>query len=349
MPDSFQSSDLAANKLRNAAQQKLRLQMILISLTVSTTLMGTKFLTYHLTHSSAVLSDALESIINVAAGAFATLSVWMSAKPPDLEHPYGHGKIEYFSAGFEGALIMVAATGIFYTGIQRLRYPQVLPNLGEGLVILCAATVVNLLLGICLLRIGRRTHSITLTADGKHILTDVYTSGGVLIGLVLVLLTGQLWLDGAVACLVGFNILITGARLLHQSFTRLMDASDPLLLNRITDVLEQHRRKEWIDIHQLRAWQAGYLIHVDLHLVLPKDLSMDCGHREAKVVEILLINHFKGNASVLVHMDPCDENQCPVCRQNQCQWRSGRFISAEAWTKDHLVRSLSENQENEKE
>ncbi len=349
MPDSFQASDLSANKSQNAAQQKLRLQMILLSLTISTALMGAKFLTYHLTCSSAVLSDALESIINVAAGAFATLSVWMSAKPPDPEHPYGHGKIEYFSAGFEGALIMVAAAGIFYTGIRRLVHPQNLPNLGEGLVILGAATVVNLLLGICLLRVGRRTDSITLTADGKHILTDVYTSGGVLIGLVLVLFTGQLWLDGAVACLVGINILVTGGQLLHQSIARLMDASDPLLLNRITEVLERHRRPEWIDIHQLRAWQAGYLIHVDLHLVLPKDLPLDCGHKEAKALEILLISHFKGNASVLVHMDPCAVNQCPICQENECQWRSNRFVSSAGWTRDHLVRPLSDNRDIDKQ
>ena len=180
-------------------------------------------------------------------------------------------------------------------------------------------------------------------ADGKHILTDVYTSGGVLIGLVLVLLTGQLWLDGAVACLVGINILVTGGQLVRQSFARLMDASDPILLNRIAAVLEQHRRPEWIDIHQLRAWQAGHLIHVDLHLVLPKELTMDHGHKEAKTLELLLVRHFRGNASVLVHMDPCDEKQCPICHQNQCQWRSSRFVSGPAWTKDHLIRSLSEN------
>ena len=167
--------------------------MILLSLAVSTALMAAKFLTYHLTLSSAVLSDALESIINVVAGAFAFLSVWMSAKPPDPEHPYGHGKIEYFSAGFEGALIIVAAVGIFYSGIQHLKHPRVLPNLEEGLIILIAATAVNLLLGICLMRVGRRTDSITLISDGKHILTDVYTSGGVLLGLVLVFWTGRLW------------------------------------------------------------------------------------------------------------------------------------------------------------
>jgi cation diffusion facilitator family transporter len=335
--------DPVSVEARNAAHQKLRLRMILLSVVVSTALLAAKFMTYHLTHSSAVLSDALESIINVVAGAFAFLSVWMSAKPPDTEHPYGHGKIEYFSAGFEGALIIVAAIGIFYTGIQHLQHPRVLPNLKEGLVILVVATAINLLLGIALIRTGRRTDSVTLTADGKHILTDVYTSGGVLIGLVLVWLTGWLWMDGVVACLVGVNILVTGTQLVRQSFSRLMDASDPSLLNVIASTLERHRRQEWIDIHQLRAWRAGNLIHVDLHLVLPRDLSMDHGHMEAKAIEHLLIDHFEGNASVLVHMDPCDANLCPICRHSECRWRTGRMGPRPAWTRGHLVRSLAGN------
>ena len=339
-------SNPTITKMHDAAHQthqKLRLQMILLSVSVSMALMGAKFLTYHLTQSAAVLSDALESIINVVAGAFALLSVWMSAKPPDPEHPYGHGKIEYFSAGFEGALIIVAAMGIFYSGIQHLQHPMALPNLEEGLIILIAATAINLLLGVCLVRVGRRTDSITLISDGKHILTDVYTSGGVLIGLVLVFWTGRLWLDGAIACLVGINILVTGTQLVRQAFAKLMDASDPVVLDAITEVLERHRREEWIDIHQLRAWQAGHLTHVDLHLVLPKDLSMDRGHAEAKALEHLLIEHFTGNASVLVHMDPCDESLCPLCRQNECRWREHQLVSRPVWTRGHLVRSLAGN------
>jgi divalent metal cation (Fe/Co/Zn/Cd) transporter len=122
-----------------------------------------------------------------------------------------------------------------------------------------------------------------------------------------------------------------------------MDASDPSLLNAIATVLEQHRRQEWIDIHQLRAWRAGHLIHVDLHLVLPSDLSMDRGHMEAKAVEHLLIDHFKGNASVLVHMDPCDASMCPICQHNECQWRASRMASRPTWTRGHLIRSLSGN------
>jgi len=324
------------------AQQRLRIRMILISFVVSVVLMGVKFLVYYLTHSSAVLSDALESIINVVASGFATVSVWMAAKPPDRDHPYGHGKIEYFSAGFEGALIICAALGIFYTGIKHLINPHPLAHLGEGLGLLVGASIVNAILGIGLLRVGRSTDSVTLVADGKHIITDVYTSGGVVIGLALVYGTGWLWLDGAIACLVGINILVTGGQLVRQSFSRLMDASDPQLLDRITRVLEAHRKPEWIDIHQLRAWRAGNLVHIDLHLVLPRDLSINQAHNEAIAVENVLIDHFEGNAGVLVHMDPCDERLCPACQDGECQWRKRPFSVKPEWDRRHLVRSLKE-------
>jgi cation diffusion facilitator family transporter len=278
---------------------------ICISLFISMALMAAKFYTFHLTHSSAVLSDALESIINVVAAAFAVVSIWMAAQPPDFEHPYGHGKIEYFSAGFEGALIILAAIGIFKAGIAHLLMPKPLAHLQAGLTILVAAAAINLLLGIGLLRTGKKVQSLTLIADGKHVLTDVYTSVGVVIGLILVKWTGWLWLDGVIACLVGGNILITGTRLVRQSFSALMDASDPQILDEISRLIEAHREKEWIDIHQLRAWQSGNFIHIDLHLVLPRDYLLDDAHAQAKALEKLLIDHFEGNAGVLVHMDPC--------------------------------------------
>ncbi len=283
----------------------LRMTAIGISLFVSVVLMAAKFYTFHLTRSSAVLSDALESIINVVAAAFAVVSIWMAAQPPDSDHPYGHGKIEYFSAGFEGALIIFAAIGIFKTGISHLLMPQPLANLQEGLAILGAATVINLLLGIGLVRVGKKVQSLTVLADGKHVLTDVYTSVGVIAGLFLVQWTDWLWLDGAIACLVGVNILLTGTRLVRQSFSALMDASDPKLLDEISRLLERHRKEVWIDIHQLRAWRSGNFVHIDLHLVLPRDYLLDHAHTQAKAVEQLLIDHFEGSAGVLVHMDPC--------------------------------------------
>jgi cation diffusion facilitator family transporter len=322
-------------------RQKQRMRAIILSFVISALLMGLKFLTYRLTHSSAVLSDALESIINVAAGGFAIVSVWLAAKPPDPEHPYGHGKIEYFSAGFEGALIIFASVGIFWTGIKHLIKPHALPHIEQGLAILCIASVANLLLGSYLLRVGKRTESVTLIADGKHIITDVYTSAGVLIGLALVYITGWLWIDGLVACLVGINILVTGSQLVRQSFSRLMDASDVMLLDRIARTLEQHRKPEWIDIHKLRAWRAGNLIHVDLHLVLPKDIPMEAAHNEARTIEELLAGEFDGNASALVHMDPCNPRYCPICEQETCRWRSQHIDRTEHWNSEHLARSRS--------
>ena len=299
---------------------KLRMTAIGISLSVSVVLMAAKFYTFHLTRSSAVLSDALESIINVVAAAFAVVSIWMAAQPPDSDHPYGHGKIEYFSAGFEGALIIFAAVGIFKTGISHLLMPKPLANLQAGLAILIAATVINLLLGVGLVKVGKKAQSLTLIADGKHVLTDVYTSVGVVGGLFLVQWTGWLWLDGGIACLVGVNILLTGTRLVRQSFSALMDASDPQLLGEISRLLEDHRKEVWIDIHQLRAWRSGNFVHIDLHLVLPRDYLLDDAHAQAKALEQMLIDHFEGNAGVLVHMDPCgtvlSDDQSPSCWEN---------------------------------
>jgi cation diffusion facilitator family transporter len=343
MPSSPQQPfnvDLNANR---DSKQSLRMRAILLSFVAGIVLMGLKFLTFYLTHSSAVLSDALESIINVVASAFASLSIWMSAKPPDSEHPYGHGKIEYFSAGFEGALIIAAAIGIFYTAVQHIVHPHPLPHLDEGIGLLLGATVVNLLLGIFLIRIGRRTDSLALEADGKHIMTDVYTSFGVILGLVLVRWTGWLRLDGIVAGLTGLNILFTGSRLVFYSLARLMDASDPALLERIAQLLQEFRRPQWIDIHQLRAWRAGRMIHIDLHLVLPVDISLDQAHFEAKNLEQMLIRQFQGNASVLVHMDPCETEDCPVCGRPTCDMRRHQQSLDTAWNRQRLTQSHVQN------
>ena len=320
----------------------VRLVTICISLMVAVGLMAAKFYAYHLTRSSAVLSDALESIINVVAAAFAVTSIWMAAQPPDADHPYGHGKIEYFSAGFEGALIVLAAIGIFKSGLSHLLMPRPLANLQAGLVILVAAAVVNLLLGIGLVHVGRRFDSLTLIADGKHVLTDVYTSVGVVVGLVLVHWTGWLWMDGAVACLVGIHILVAGLQLVRQSFSALMDASDPRLLDEISSLLEKHRESVWIDIHQLRAWRSGNFVHIDLHLVLPRDYFLDDAHAQAKKVEQLLIEHFEGKAGVLVHMDPCESPECPVCRQFRCELRTvDPHDESIVWDRDRLTTSKS--------
>lgn len=310
---------------------KTRLTAIGISFLIGLLLMGSKFFAYKLTHSSAILSDAFESIINVVASAFAMGSIILSAKPPDRNHPYGHGKIEYFSAGFEGALIILAALWIFRMGWTNFFQPRILPQLEIGLVILLSASCVNALLGLFLMRAGKRTHSIVLIADGKHVFTDVFTSAGILLGLFVTTFTGWYWMDGALTFAVGIYIIVIGSKLVHKSFEGLMDTSDPALLQEVANLLDKHRKDRWIDIHELRAWRSGTHIHIDLHLILPRDFSLKAAHHEAKVLEQVIIAHFEGRASVLVHMDPCKDPECPLCRRHQCKDRKEPFRRQIQW------------------
>ncbi len=333
-----------AMEVEEKDQYRLRLVAISLSLVVGTALMLSKFYVYWLTGSSAVLSDALESIINVVASAFALGSVILSAKPPDPTHPYGHGKIEYFSAGFEGALIILAAFGIFWTAWPQLLNPHDLPHLGVGLLILLGTSGVNLVLALGLVRTGKRTNSLILVADGKHILTDVYTSAGVLLGLVLVQQTGWYWMDGGVACLVGINILVVGTKLVTESFAGLMHASDPALLEEISELIASHRKPTWIEVHRLRAWRAGNRIQVDFHLILPRDMTLESAHNEASLLQDILKTHLGGTMEALIHAEPCIDPECPICGYDPCRLRQEPMRQQNLWRRELLTAQLEEEE-----
>lgn len=312
-------------------QHKTRITAIAVSLAVGVALMGVKFLAFFLTGSAAILSDALESIINVVAAAFALVSVVVASRPPDKDHPYGHGKMEFFSAGFEGSLIVLAALAILYEGVGKIVAPEEITRLGTGLAILAAAGAVNLGLGAALIKIGRKTNSKAVVADGKHLLTDVYTSLGVLVGLILVKLTGLLWLDGLTACAVAVNILWMGVRIVREAFAGLMDKSDPAVLDKISAILSKHRRPNWIDIHRLRAIQSGNLLHIEFHLLLPRDMSFQEAHMEIEAAQDLLHKELEGYADVIVHGDPCDPGDCPACGREPCGERSAPASFRPIW------------------
>jgi cation diffusion facilitator family transporter len=316
---------------------KHRLLAISASLGVGLGLMALKFYAYWLTGSAAILSDALESIINVVAAAFALGSIVFAARSPDPSHPYGHGKMEYFSAGFEGALIILAAGGISYQAWPRLIQPQQIPQLTSGILLILGAGLINLILGTALVGVGKRTQSLALIADGKHVLTDVYTTGGVLLGLGVVMLTGWYRLDGVVAILVGANILLIGARLVRQAFAGLMDTSEPQLLDEISTAIARHRKNIWIDIHQLRARRSGNRILIDFHLILPRNLTLEESHREIKELEDILQRHFRGRADILIHGDPCVGLECPICGYDPCALRQESTRLQKIWRREVLI------------
>ena len=315
-----------------------RLRAMTLALAVGGLLMTAKFVAYFITGSAAILSDAFESIINVVASGFALYSIYLSNQPPDKSHPYGHGKIEYFAVGFEGALIILAAAAILYKAIPAFFQVRTIAKLDLGIVLVMGASAVNLAMGIFLIRTGRRTRSAPLAADGKHLITDVYTSVGVIIGLVLVKMTGWLWWDPLAACAVAVNIVITGWHLVNQSFDRLMDKADPELLEKIVEILNQHRHPDWIDIHQLRTRYYGNKVHVDFHLVVPRSLGLLEAHLEAKEIEEKLLSSLAEVEEVIVHVDPCEDPLCEWCLRAKCKDRSKEVTGTlEPWRVDKVV------------
>ena len=258
---------------------------------------------YLLTGSVGLLSDAAESLVNLVAAVVALIALRVAARPADENHNFGHGKAEYFSAGIEGLLIFVAAGVILVSSVERFLHPAALASVGLGLAITTVATAVNWAVGLLLLRAGTTHRSVTLSADGKHLLTDVWTSVGVIIGVLLVGLTGWQRLDPIVAAIVGVNILVTGFRLVSQSVTSLLDAALPADdLARVTAVLDRMRTGE-IDFADLRTRESGRHRFVSLTALVPGAWTVEQGHDLAGDVEKAIAKDLPDTA-VQTHIEP---------------------------------------------
>lgn len=262
-----------------------------------------KSLAWWLTGSVGLLSDALESVVNLAGALMALAMLTLAAMPADDNHPYGHGKAEYFSSAFEGLLIVFAAISIGYAAVVRLLNPEALEDVGIGLLVSAIASALNLATGRILLNVGRVHHSISLEADAHHLLADVWTSAGVILGVGLVWLTGWLWLDPVIALLVAINIVHTGWQLLRRSADGLMDVALPLeTLNVIEEVMKSYRR-EGIDFDELRTRQAGAHAFASLHVLVPGDWTVQKGHDYAERIEAEL-RAAVPYLQVITHLEP---------------------------------------------
>jgi cation diffusion facilitator family transporter len=304
-----------------ADESNVRLRAGLISLVVSVVLLAAKYQAYLLTGSTAILSDALESIVNVVAALFAIGGLIFAGRPADRNHPYGHGKIEFFSAAFEGGLIAFAAVLIVYQVVQSLIRGVEVRRLESGLLIVLGAGLVNLALGWFLIRTGRRHESLTLVADGQHVLSDFYTSVGIVAGLLLVRATGISWLDPLVAAIVALNLMWTGARLVRQAAGGLLDEEDTVLLNRLLEVLRGHIGQGVIRVHHLRAIRAGRFNHVEAHLVAPEFWSLERAHELAEDLAQRVIKEVGAEGELVFHTDPCHRVYCAMCDLDECPVR----------------------------
>jgi len=283
---------------------RLRKKAAFISLSVGIGMFIAKSGAYFITGSEAIFSDAAESVVHVIATSIALYSIILSSKPPDESHPYGHGKVEFFSAGIEGFLIVFAALYIIFESVKAILFPSELKSLDTGIIVVASAAVINMILGYYLIHMGKKTNSITLTADGKHVLTDSFTSFGVLIGIILVMVTGLEILDPLFAIGVALNILFTGFRLMRQSVGGLMNEIDDNLLKEISDELISIKKVYWIDIHELRFWISGDKIFMDFHLIMPYYFSIRESHTEENEIEELLLKKFP-RLQLKIHFDYC--------------------------------------------
>lgn len=269
-------------------------------------MLAIKWYAYYLTGSTAILSDAAESIIHIIGVGFAVFSLWYSFQPADEGHTYGHHKISYFSAGFEGALIILAAIFIIFISVKRLIFGIEIANLDQGTYFTFGASVLNLILGGYLISRGKKSKSIILIANGKHVLTDSWTSFGVVAGLLLTWLTGWLPFDPIVAIVAALNILWSGGKLVRQSIGGLMDEGNKETANTVKKILDKETVTRGLAYHQLRYRESGNVLWLEFHLLFPKDTLLETAHNIATELEITLKKNFNTQTNITTHLEPFD-------------------------------------------
>ena len=312
-------------------------QMQLWALILGIALMAIKFIAWWFTNSNAVLSDALESIINVVAGAFALYSLVIAAQPRDHNHPYGHGKIEFVSAGFEGALIFLAGISIIGKAIYNLQFPQPIGALDIGVILTVVTGGFNYMMGIYLEKRGRKVESTIMVASGKHLQSDAWSSLGLIIGLGLVWATGWYVLDSVIAILFALLIIYTGYGLVRSAMAGIMDETDTALVAEIVEQLQAHRSPHWIDIHNLRVIKYGAHLHIDCHMTVPWYFTTREAHQEVEALERLANDNRENPVELFIHIDPCTPSSCPLCMKEDCAYRKHVFEKRVEWTMENVV------------
>lgn len=320
-------------------QQKSNVSFQAITVGVGVLLLAGKFVAYFITHSNTILTDALESIVNVVAGALGLYSLFVAAMPKDKNHPYGHGKVEFISAGVEGTLIILAGGIIVLKSIYSFFYPEVIEKLDYGIWIAGGAGFVNWLMGWIAEQRGKRTKSLALIASGKHLQSDAYSSAGMIVGLLVIWLTDWLWLDSAVALAFGGIIAWTGIGIVRESVAGIMDEVDDALVQQAVAALNTHRRDNWMDVHNLRIIKYGTALHFDCHLTVPWYFNVKEAHEEVDALEEVLEKEFGEDIELFIHVDACVPTSCQLCLKQDCPQRFEPFINKIEWTTEIVMRN----------
>ncbi len=299
---------------------------------------------WYLTNSVAILTDALESTVNVTSAFIGLYSLYISAKPKDSHHPYGHGKVEFISAAIEGTLIACAGLLIIYEAIKNLLgTPAPIGNLDYGILLITATAVINYVVGAIAVKKGGQNNSLALVASGKHLQSDTYSTIGIILGLILLYVTKMLWLDSVVALLFALLIVYTGYKIIRDSLRGIMDEADKELLKKMVDLLEAHRPQEWIDLHNMRIIKYGSSLHLDCHLTVPWYLNINEAHREIDKLNRLVNESFGETIELSVHTDGCLDFSCEICEKEGCSVRKAEFRRRVEWTVENVSNNHKHN------
>jgi len=321
--------------LLKTQQQNLNIQKWIAA--ISVLLLAVKFLAYYLTHSVAILTDAMESIVNVAAGFIGLYSLYISAKPRDINHPYGHGKAEFLSAAVEGTLILSAGAIIIYKAVQHLIYPGPINSIDKGMILVGITGLVNLSVGFLGFRYGKRNQSLALVASGRHLISDSYSTFGIVAGLLLISFTKLVWIDGVIAVFFGGIIIYTGYRIVRRSIAGIMDEADEELLEKMVKAFNANRKQNWVDVHNLRVIKYGSILHVDCHLTVPWYLNVNEAHAEIEALGSIIKKEFGESIELFVHSDGCLYVQCPICLKSDCPVRHHPFEKKIEWSLENIL------------
>jgi cation diffusion facilitator family transporter len=319
----------------NKTFTEISMQKFLVA--VSCFLFVLKIIAWYYTESIAILTDALESIVNIVAGCIGLYSIILSAKPKDKNHPYGHGKIEFISSAIEGILICIAGVFILIHSFHNLLTPHALQKLDLGIVLLTITACINWFLGRLSIQKGKESNSPILHAGGTHLLTDTYSTLGLLVGIALIYFTKYYWIDVVIAMLFAMMIIYSGYKIIRKSIAGIMDESDTFIIDEICQVLQNNRHTNWVDIHNMRVINYAGFYHIDCHLTIPFYNNIHDGHKIVDTLTDVLTQHFKHRVEFFIHVDGCLPFQCSICNVFPCAYRNIAFIKQLIWNQDLIL------------
>jgi cation diffusion facilitator family transporter len=317
------------------AKQNFKVQLWITILSVG--LFVTKIIAYYFTNSVAILTDALESIVNVLAGFIGLYSLYVAAKPRDMEHPYGHGKAEFVSAAAEGVLIIAAGIFIIFEAVQNIIDKKPVAQLNIGVLLIVITAVINYIAGYVCIKVGRKNTSLALLSSGKHLQVDTYSTLAITAGLIIMLYTRWWWLDKVIAFAVSVLIMLNGYKIIRASLAGIMDEADMELLQQLVKLLNENRRENWIDLHNLRVIKYGATLHVDCHLTVPWYFNVHEAHKEIDALSDLIRKKFGSALELFVHTDGCLPFSCHICIKDNCTARQHSFERKVEWTLDNII------------